>query len=129
MDFELDKDQRAWRDEVRAFLRQNVTPDLLDAVAERGFEQPGGPVAAFRQKVADKGWWGLNWPKEYGGIGLGPVYQHILVHEFGVWGVPGPDLTVTSVGPIAPGLGVAALNSGFSTIRIRFMSGRMDGSR
>ena len=90
MDFELDKDQRAWRDEVRAFLRENVTPELLDAVAERGSEQPGGPVAAFRQKVAEKGWWGLNWPKEYGGIGLGPVYQHILVHEFGVWGVPGP---------------------------------------
>ena len=38
MDFELDKDQRAWRDEVRAFLRENVTPELLDAVAERGYE-------------------------------------------------------------------------------------------
>ena len=100
MDFELDKDQRAWRDEVRAFLRENVTPELLDAVAERGYESTHGPVAVFRQKVAEKGWWGLNWPKEYGGIGLGPVSQHILVHEFGVWGVPGPDLTVTSVGPM-----------------------------
>ena len=43
---------------------------------------------------------GLNWPKEYGGLGLGPVYQHILVNEFGLWGVPGPALTVTSVGPM-----------------------------
>jgi alkylation response protein AidB-like acyl-CoA dehydrogenase len=100
MDFELDKDQRAWRDEVRAFLRENVTQELLDALADRGMEGKAGPIGVFREAVAAKGWWGLNWPKEYGGIGLGPVYQHILVHEFGVWGVPGPDLTITSVGPM-----------------------------
>jgi alkylation response protein AidB-like acyl-CoA dehydrogenase len=100
MDFELDKDQRAWRDEVRAFLRENVTPELLRERQERGFEHPGGQLATFKRKVAEKGWWGLNWPAEYGGLGLGPVYQHILVNEFEYWGVPGPDLTVTSVAPM-----------------------------
>jgi 3-oxocholest-4-en-26-oyl-CoA dehydrogenase alpha subunit len=100
MDFELDKDQRAWRDEVRDFLRENVTPELLQERAERGYEHPGGHLAAFRKKVGEKGWWGLNWPKEYGGLGLGPVYQHILVNEFEYWGAPGPDLTVTSVAPM-----------------------------
>jgi 3-oxocholest-4-en-26-oyl-CoA dehydrogenase alpha subunit len=100
MDFELDSDQRAWRDEVRAFLRENVTADLVRERAERGFEHPGGHLAAFRKKVGEKGWWGLNWPTEYGGLGLGPVYQHILVNEFEYWGVPGPDLTVTSVAPM-----------------------------
>src|SRR5689334_6100778 len=100
MDFELDSDQRAWRDEVRAFLRENVTADLFRERAERGFEHPGGHLAAFRKKVGEKGWWGLNWPTEYGGLGLGPVYQHILVNEFEYWGVPGPDLTVTSVAPM-----------------------------
>ena len=34
------------------------------------------------------------------GLGLGAVYQHILVHEFEYWGAPGPDLTVTSVAPM-----------------------------
>jgi alkylation response protein AidB-like acyl-CoA dehydrogenase len=100
MDFELDSGQRAWRDEVRAFLRENVTADLVRERAERGFEHPGGHLAAFRKKVGEKGWWGLNWPTEYGGLGLGPVYQHILVNEFEYWGVPGPDLTVTSVAPM-----------------------------
>jgi alkylation response protein AidB-like acyl-CoA dehydrogenase len=100
MDFELDKDQRAWRDEVRGFLRENVTPELLRERAERGYEHPGGHLAAFRKKVGEKGWWGLNWPKEYGGLGLGPVYQHILVNEFEYWGAPGPDLTVTSAAPM-----------------------------
>jgi hypothetical protein len=92
--------QRAWRDEVRAFLRENVTPELLGEKAERGFEHAGGHLSAFRKKVGAKDWWGLNWPKEYGGLGLGPVYQHILVNEFEYFGVPGPDLTVTSVAPM-----------------------------
>ena len=100
MDFELDSDQRAWRDEVRAFLRENVTEGLVRERAERGFEHPGGHLASFKKKVGEKGWWGLNWPTEYGGLGLGPVYQHILVNEFEYWGVPGPDLTVTSVAPM-----------------------------
>lgn len=100
MDFELDKDQRAWREEVRAFLRENVTPELIRERAERGYEHPGGHLAAFRKKVGEKGWWGLNWPTEYGGLGLGPVYQHILVDEFEYWGAPSPDLTVTSVAPM-----------------------------
>jgi alkylation response protein AidB-like acyl-CoA dehydrogenase len=100
MDFELDEGQRAWRDEVRAFLRENVTKELRREIAEHGGEHQGPHMAAFRRKVSEKGWWGLNWPVEYGGLGLTPVYQHILVHEFDLSGAPGPDLTVTSVAPM-----------------------------
>ena len=66
MDFELDKDQRAWRDEVRAFLRENVTPELRAEIAERGSEWNDGHVGGFNKKLAEKGWLGLNWPKAYG---------------------------------------------------------------
>jgi len=100
VNFELDADQRAWRDEVRAFLRENVTPELLAEKARHGTELPGGEVAAFRKLIGARGWFGLNWPVEYGGLGLGPIYQHILVDEFEYWGAPGPDLTVTSVAPM-----------------------------
>ncbi|WP_127783179.1 acyl-CoA dehydrogenase family protein [Rhodococcus sp. X156] len=100
MDFELDADQRAWREEVRAFLRENVTPELRAEMAVHDLEAPQGEVTRFRKKIGDKGWFGLNWPAELGGLGLGPVYQHLLVSEFEYWGVPGPDLTVTSVAPM-----------------------------
>jgi 3-oxocholest-4-en-26-oyl-CoA dehydrogenase alpha subunit len=100
VNFELDEDQQAWRDEVRAFLRENVTRELMQERLDRGYEHAGGELAKFRQKVSDKGWFGLNWPKEYGGLGLGAIYQHILVNEFEYWGAPGPDLTVTSVAPM-----------------------------
>jgi 3-oxocholest-4-en-26-oyl-CoA dehydrogenase alpha subunit len=100
VDFELDEDQRAWRDEIRAFLSENVTDQLLHEKARYGTEEPGPATLEFRRRVGEKGWFGLNWPVEFGGLGLGPVYQHILVNEFEYWGVPGPDLTVTSVAPM-----------------------------
>ena len=100
MDFELDVGQRAWLTEVREFLRENVTPELRAELAEHDLEFPDGEVTRFRRKIGEKGWFGLNWPHEYGGLGLGAVYQHLLMSEFEYWGVPGPDLTVTSVAPM-----------------------------
>ncbi|AKK26536.1 acyl-CoA dehydrogenase family protein [Mycobacterium sp. EPa45] len=100
MDFDLDAEQRAWLAEVREFLRQNVTDALRAEIAEHNLEYPGGEVAAFRRKLGAKGWFGLNWPAEYGGLGLGPVHLHLLMTEFEYWGAPGPDLTVTSIAPM-----------------------------
>ncbi|MQW78045.1 acyl-CoA dehydrogenase [Nocardioides sp. dk4132] len=100
MDFELDTEQRAWQEEVRAFLREHVTPALRAELAEHDLEKRDGELMAFRRKIGEKGWFGLNWPVEHGGLGLGPIYQHLLVSEFEYWGVPGPDLTVTSVAPM-----------------------------
>ena len=100
MDFALDADQLAWLAEVREFLRENVTDALRAEIAEHNLEHPGGEVAAFRRKLGAKGWFGLNWPAEYGGLGLGAVHLHLLMSEFEYWGVPGPDLTVTSIAPM-----------------------------
>jgi alkylation response protein AidB-like acyl-CoA dehydrogenase len=104
MDFELDAGQRAWLIEVREFLHDNVTTELRAELAQHDLEVPDGEVARFRRKIGEKGWFGLNWPREYGGLagkgGLGAVHQHLLMSEFEYWGVPGPDLTVTSVAPM-----------------------------
>lgn len=100
MEFTLDAAQRAWLDEVREFLRENVTDALRAELAEHDLEFPDGEVAAFRRRIGERGWFGLNWPVEYGGLGLGPIHQHLLMSEFEYWGVPGPDLTVTSVAPM-----------------------------
>lgn len=100
MDFELDAGQRAWLAEVREFLQANVTAELRAELAQHDLELPHAEVARFRRKIGSKGWFGLNWPREYGGLGLGAVYQHLLMSEFEYWGVPGPDLTVTSVAPM-----------------------------
>jgi alkylation response protein AidB-like acyl-CoA dehydrogenase len=100
VDFELDDEQRAWLAKVRGFLDDNVTPALRAEMAEHGLEYQGGELSAFRRKIGERGWFGLNWPAEYGGLGLTAMHQHLLMSEFEYWGVPGPDLTVTSVAPM-----------------------------
>jgi alkylation response protein AidB-like acyl-CoA dehydrogenase len=100
VDFELDDEQRAWVAEVGQFLEENVTAALRAEMAEHGLEHQGGELTAFRRKIGEKGWFGLNWPKEYGGLGLTAMHQHLLMSEFEYAGVPGPDLTVTSVAPM-----------------------------
>ena len=100
MDFELDDEQRAWLAEVRRFLEDNVTLALRAEMAEHGLEFQGGELSAFRRKIGERGWFGLNWPPDYGGLGLTVMHQHLLMSEFEYWGVPGPDLTVTSVAPM-----------------------------
>ncbi len=100
MDFGLDADQSAWLAEVRAFLDEFVTPELRAELAAHDLEYRDGEVGRFRRRIGEKGWFGLNWPREYGGLGLGAIHQHLLMTEFEYRGVPGPDLTVTSVAPM-----------------------------
>lgn len=100
MDVGLDAVHLAWVDEVRVFLRDNITPALEVEFAEHGLELIGGEVSAFRRSIGAKGWFGVTWPREYGGLGLDAVHLHLLMREFEYWGVPGPDLTVTSVAPM-----------------------------
>ena len=100
VDFELDDAQRAWVAEVQQFLEENVTPALRAEMAEHGLEYQGGELTAFRRKIGERGWFGLNWPQEYGGLGLTAMHQHLLMSEFEYAGVPGSDLTVTSVAPM-----------------------------
>lgn len=34
MEFELTEEQKAWQQEVRAFIRENVTPELMEEVKD-----------------------------------------------------------------------------------------------
>ncbi|MEO9221491.1 MAG: acyl-CoA dehydrogenase family protein, partial [Mycobacteriaceae bacterium] len=77
MDFQLNADQKRWLEEVRGFLHENVTRELRAEMAEYDIEYLGGEVTRFRKKIGEKGWFGLNWPVEFGGLGLGAVYQHL----------------------------------------------------
>jgi len=100
MDFELTANQKAWRDEIRAFLRENVTEDVLEDVRRNGHATPGAAQAEFSAKVGAKGWFGLTWPKEFGGLGVGAIYEHIFINELEYWGAPRPGIEVTSIAPM-----------------------------
>lgn len=86
MDFAYTPEQEALRREVRQFIKENVTPDLAEEMdLHAGAERPRGtsPKAhEFYQKIYDRGWLGIVYPKEYGGQGGDRLTQYIVEEEF-----------------------------------------------
>lgn len=99
MRYDFTPEQLVWRDEVRAFIREHLTPALLDELRESGNEGQGPLAREFVLELRDRGWWGLPWPKEYGGLGRSAIDQWIFVDELEGAGAPMLPLTVTSVAP------------------------------
>jgi alkylation response protein AidB-like acyl-CoA dehydrogenase len=91
--------QLAWRDEVRAFVREHVTEALRAEMRLAGNEGDGPLARAFHGALFEKGWWGVAWPEEFGGLGKNAVEQFIFIEEMEAAGAPGMRLSVTSVAP------------------------------
>lgn len=76
-----------FRATVRAWLDENFNDDIRNAPA--GSEQR----QAWEKVLADKGWIVPDWPKEYGGAGLGFQDHITLVQELARAGAsPAPDV-------------------------------------
>ncbi|MFO7964912.1 MAG: acyl-CoA dehydrogenase family protein [Desulfobacterales bacterium] len=72
--------------EAQEKLRQDVRTFVEAEVAAKTFKVTSKAIVAepnreFSRKMAKRGWIGLNWPKEYGGAGLGQVEKMILLEE------------------------------------------------
>lgn len=78
MDFGFSKEEEAFRQEVREFLRKEVTPQIREE-ADSGIGW-GPHTWELVRKLGAKGLLTPTWPKEYGGLGLPPLYRFI-VHE------------------------------------------------
>jgi len=88
MDFAFTPEQEALRQEVRAFIAKEMTPEVL---AEMEAHNEGRPfhrsacrtphVSALFQKIADRGWVGISYPKKYGGQDGDRISQYIVEEE------------------------------------------------
>ena len=99
MRYDFSAEQQAWRDEVRGFLRRTVTPALVGEMRQAGNEGDGPLAREFHARMFEKGWWGIGWPKEFGGLGKSAIDQFIFVEEMEAAGAPAMRLTITSVAP------------------------------
>jgi alkylation response protein AidB-like acyl-CoA dehydrogenase len=97
MHFDLTREQRALRDELRGYFAELMTPELTAEVAR---SEGGGPLfrQAMRKMGSDK-WLGIGWPTEYGGRGMGPIEQFLFADESQRAFFPFPFLTISTVGP------------------------------
>lgn len=81
MDLNLTDEERSFRDELRAWLQENV-PEPWPPEA-RGEKSPEywAHLRAWQGKLFEGGWAGLSWPTEYGGRGASPIQQSIFLAE------------------------------------------------
>jgi alkylation response protein AidB-like acyl-CoA dehydrogenase len=90
MDFDLSPAERAFRDELRAWLRANrpawADGDDEDATSRSWLERR----TAWQRQLYDAGYVGLNWPEEYGGRGATLMEQIIFAQELIEARAPGP---------------------------------------
>ena len=100
MEFGWEQEHEDFRREVRAFVQQHRTPELVAELEEPGAEAGGrGPEAQkFRQALNGAGYTTMAWPEEYGGQGKGAFYTYLLVEELGYWGLPFDTMSIMSVG-------------------------------
>ena len=88
---ELDGDQRAFAEEVRAFLDEYVTEEALEheRLTGDGFNQ------RLHLAMGERGWIMPAWPKSRGGAGLDPVRERILELQIGQSELPFVTLGTT----------------------------------
>lgn len=95
MDFNLTKEEEAFRDEVRTFIKENLSKE---ARKDPNF------LANWLKKVREKRWVGFNWPAEYGGGGGGIMEQVILKEEMAKAGAPPLGLCMMGLQWVGPAI-------------------------
>jgi alkylation response protein AidB-like acyl-CoA dehydrogenase len=98
-------EQAEYRAKVRGWLEQHrdEAPVLRGEGAIKDEEEAVAAHRTWQRKLAEGGFVGVTWPKEYGGQGLGPLEQVVVNQELTKAGMPG-ILDAIGVGMLGPTL-------------------------
>ena len=86
MDLTLSDEEREIRDWVRTFVRKEIMPLEPDVLARERRHEPGmtaDELKALQDKAKASGFFGVQTPEEYGGMGLGAVMTALVEVELG----------------------------------------------
>ena len=96
MFIELTPEQRQLQAELQQYFSNLIGPD---EAKEMQTDRHGAAYQAVIRRMGSDGKLGVGWPKEYGGLGFGPIEQQIFVNEAARADVPLPAVTLQTVGP------------------------------
>jgi hypothetical protein len=86
MDFGFTKEEQALREEVREFLKKEVSPEVNEEMESgRGL---GPHSKGFLKKLGNRRWVAPQWPPEYGGLGASYLQRFIVKEELAYFGAP-----------------------------------------
>jgi len=98
MEFRFTPEEEAFREEVRAFLRDELPPGWSQSGGSsmgEGSDEQWEFLRQFQRKLALKGWLTQGWPREHGGQAAGVMRQVIYNEEMSYHRAP----TQIGVGP------------------------------
>ena len=98
MDFTYPADVEEFRAEFRRYLDSIATSDLMNELRIGG-NWGGEHTKRLWRKLGEDGYFGLGWPKEYGGGGKSLLYLHAFNYEMAYRRFPVPVVTLNTVGP------------------------------
>jgi pimeloyl-CoA dehydrogenase large subunit len=100
MDLNLSPEEAAFRDEVRAFIKAELSPETQEKMI-LGREIGKQDFVEWQAKLNEKGWAVPHWPAEYGGKNWSPMQEYILLNEIEQAPAPSPlPFNVSMVGPV-----------------------------
>jgi pimeloyl-CoA dehydrogenase len=100
LDLQLEPRHIAFRDEVGAFLREHLPPELRERVRQ-GLRPSREQIVQWQRTLHERGWAAPHWPREFGGADLGQMERLILVDELQRAPAPMPlHFNVTMLGPV-----------------------------
>ncbi|MGN6466092.1 MAG: pimeloyl-CoA dehydrogenase large subunit [Rhizobiaceae bacterium] len=100
MDLRFTPEENAFREEVRAFLKEKMPEDIRKRMAD-GESMDKEDLVRWTRILAEKGWGVPHWPVEYGGTGWDPMKQYIFLEETQKWPAPQPlAFGANMVGPV-----------------------------
>ena len=110
MDLLLESKEKTFRDEVREFLTEHLTPDLRAGQSGSGSIYPNPDIThRWQQALQRRGWLVPLWPREWGGTGWTPVQRFIFETECALAGAPlVHPMGVRLVGPVILHFGTSA---------------------
>jgi alkylation response protein AidB-like acyl-CoA dehydrogenase len=100
MDLRFTPEEVAFRDEVSAFIRDNL-PDDIALRMRQGHSARKEDIIRWQRILNQRGWAAYTWPKEWGGPGWTAVQRMIFLEEIQAY--PAPEVNpfnVTMLGPV-----------------------------
>lgn len=110
LEMDLSEEETAFRDEVRAFLKDKFTPELRQESARQiGVFAHADLTRRWQAILHERGWAAPHWPKKYGGADFTAMQQYIFSVELTKAGAPAlPALGLNMCGPVIMRFGTQA---------------------
>ena len=103
MDWNLPPELEAFRTEVRAWLDANLSDELRGVEVDIDDPERLETMRDWNRLLADAGYVGIGWPREYGGRDAGALEQMVLAEELDRARAPSP-LNPIGLANIAPSI-------------------------